>query len=118
MAIMGRPRKEITEKEFEKLCGLHCTKFEIAAWFDISEDTLERRVKEIYGETFAAVFAKKKGNGKVSLRRKQWLLADKNAAMAIFLGKNLLGQRDNLDQNLNHKGEIKLAYNLDKEPEE
>lgn len=115
---MGRPRKEIDKQEFEKLCHLQCTKFEIAAWFDISEDTLETRVKEFYGETFSAVFAKKRGKGKIALRRHQMQMAEKSAAMAIFLGKNYLGQRDNLDQNIEHKGEIKLAYNLDKEPEE
>lgn len=94
MGIMGRPRKEINVKEFEKLCGLHCTKDEIAAFFDMSEETLDERIKEIYGETFSVVFRKKKGQGKISLRRKQWLMADKSAAMAIFLGKNLLGQSD------------------------
>lgn len=31
---------------------------------------------------------------RVSLRRKQLALADKNAPMAIFLGKNILGQKD------------------------
>lgn len=31
---------------------------------------------------------------KMSLRRKQFKFADKNAPMAIFLGKNLLGQKD------------------------
>ena len=30
----------------------------------------------------------------MSLRRIQWKLAEKSPAMAIFLGKNLLGQRD------------------------
>ena len=35
-----------------------------------------------------------KDEGKASLRRIQMQLATKNAAMAIFLGKNLLGQSD------------------------
>ena len=38
------------------------------------------------------------GRGRVSLRRIQYQLAEKgNAPMAIFLGKNLLGQRDRFD---------------------
>lgn len=106
MGIMGRPRKEINVKEFEKLCGLHCTKDEIAAFFDMSEETLEERIKEIYGETFSVVFRKKRGQGKISLRRKQWLMADKSAAMAIFLGKNLLGQSD--------KQEIEMQQTVNK----
>ena len=35
-----------------------------------------------------------KERGKASLRRVQFDLAKRNAAMAIFLGKNLLGQSD------------------------
>lgn len=90
----GRPRKEIDKTEFEKLCGLQCTKEEIAGWFDISEDTLERFCKREYKENFAAVFAKKREIGRISLRRAQFQLAQKSAAMAIFLGKNYLGQTD------------------------
>ena len=36
----GRPRKEIDQEQFEKLCGLQCTEEEICAWFDISDKTL------------------------------------------------------------------------------
>lgn len=94
MKKMGRPRKEIDQVEFEKLCALQCTKDEIAGWFDMTHETLETRIQEIYSESFSTVFAKKKGTGKISLRRKQWKLADTSAAMAIFLGKNHLGQSD------------------------
>lgn len=116
MAIMGRPRKEINQKDFERLCGIQCTKEEIAAWFDMDIQTLEARIKEIYGETFSQVFAKKRGKGKISLRRNQWRLSEKNAAMAIFLGKQFLGQSDKIEQE--HHGEIKLAYNLDNDPDQ
>lgn len=118
MSKMGRPRKEINQKEFEKLCGLQCTKEEIASFFEMNMDTLESRIKEIYGQTFSEVFRQKKGIGKISLRRKQWRIADKSASMAIFLGKNLLGQKDKQEIDQTHNGAITLAYNLDKEPEE
>lgn len=91
---MARPRKEIDQEQFEKLCGIQCTKEEIADWFDCSEDTIERFCKETYGESFTVVFQKKRRVGKISLRRSQWQLAKKSAAMAIFLGKNYLGQSD------------------------
>lgn len=91
----GRPRKEINKTEFEKLCGLQCALDEIADWFDCSEDTIERWCKRTYKENFADVFAKKRGKGKIALRRAQFELAKKSAAMAIFLGKNYLGQTDN-----------------------
>lgn len=35
---------------------------------------------------------------KIKLRRNQFKLSEKSAAMAIFLGKNYLGQRDSLEQ--------------------
>lgn len=103
MSIMGRPRKEIDFKEFEKLCALHATKIEVAAWFDMDEKTLEQRISEHYGETFYVVFNKKKSKGKISLRRSQWIMAEKSPAMAIFLGKNYLGQKDSHDVELNAK---------------
>lgn len=112
---MGRPRKEINQKEFEKLCGLQCTKQEIAAFFEMNMDTLESRIKEIYGQTFSEVFAQKKGIGKISLRRSQWRMADKSAAMAIFLGKNFLNQSDKHEQKLEATAVIKLAYSLEDE---
>ncbi len=96
----GRPRKKIDRKEFEKLCGLQCTVEEIAAWFDCSVDTIERWCEREYGQKFADVFSEKRSYGKISLRRTQWQLAEKNASMAIFLGKNYLGQRDAVDMSV------------------
>lgn len=90
----GRPRIEIDKEQFEKLCGLQCPKDEIADWFNCSEDTIERWCKREYDENFADVFAKKRGRGKIALRRSQWELARKSAAMAIFLGKQYLGQTE------------------------
>jgi AraC-like DNA-binding protein len=92
----GRPRKEIDNKIFENLCGLQCTLEEIAGVFDCSPDTIERWCKREYKETFAEIYKKHSAKGKTSLRRTQFKLAEKSAAMAIFLGKNYLGQKDNI----------------------
>lgn len=94
---MARPRKEIDRKQFEKLCGMQCTKAEICAWFDITDKTLENWCKREYRAGFSEVFSQKRSIGKISLRRYQWQLAEKNASMAIFLGKQYLNQRDNVD---------------------
>ena len=91
---MARPRKDIDQTEFEKLCALQCSCEEIADWFSCSVDTIERWCKRVYHDSFAVVFAQKRGRGKIALRRSQFELAKKSAAMAIFLGKNYLGQRD------------------------
>ena len=104
----GRPKKQIDQKEFEKLCFLQCTKQEFCSWFDTTDKTLERWCKETYGMGFSEVFRIKRENGIISLRRTQFQLAEKSPAMAIFLGKNLLGQTDKLEQTVNdvseHKG--------------
>lgn len=92
----GRPRKEIDNKIFENLCGLQCTLEEIAGVFDCSVDTIERWCKREYGEPFAETYKKHSAKGKTSLRRIQFRLAEKSAAMAIFLGKNYLGQKDSI----------------------
>ena len=109
MAKMGRPRKQIDKTEFEKLCFLQCTEREFCSWFDVSDETLNKWCKENYdGRTFLDVFKEKRENGLISLRRTQFQLAEKSPAMAIFLGKNLLGQPDKMEQTVNdvseHKG--------------
>lgn len=94
MAKMGRKPIEIDQKQFEKLCWLQCTIQEVCGFLDVSDKTLNKWCKNTYGETFSEVFAKKRVGGMISLRRNQFKLAEKNAAMAIFLGKNYLGQKD------------------------
>ena len=101
---MARPRKEIDQKQFENLCGLQCTLEEICGWFDVTDKTLDSWCKRTYNESFSEVFKQKRGNGKISLRRMQWRLAEKNATMAIWLGKQYLDQRDIVEQNITSDG--------------
>ena len=93
---MGRPKKEIDKIEFEKLCGLQCTKEEMCGWFEVTDKTLESWCKRTYKKGFSEIFSEKRGKGKISLRRTQFKLAEKSPAMAIFLGKNYLGQSDKI----------------------
>ena len=97
MARTGRPAKEIDQKQFENLCGLQCTLEEICGWFGVCSDTLETWCKRTYDMNFSEVFKQKRGVGKISLRRSQWRLAEKNANMAIWLGKQYLGQKDQVE---------------------
>ena len=84
---MARPTIEIDQALVEKLASIHCTMEEIASVVGCSVDTLERR--------FAEPIKKAKDKGKSSLRRHQWEAAQKgNITMLIWLGKQLLGQRD------------------------
>lgn len=97
---MGRPRIEIDEDNFKKLCGLQCTLVEIASFFDCSEDTIENWCKRTFKKSFSESYKKYSASGKMSLRRWQFKMAEHNCAMAIFLGKNWLGQSDKIEQTI------------------
>jgi len=97
---MSRPLKEIDQKNFEQLCGLQCTKEEICGFFEITDKTLESWCKRTYKAGFSEVFRQKRGRGKISLRRAQWRLAEKNANMAIWLGKQYLSQKDQPEEQI------------------
>lgn len=94
---MGRPKKEIDKDLFEEYCECQCTEEEIASFFRCSVDTISRFCKTTYKESFAEVYKKLSEGGKTSLRRKQWKLAETSAPMAIWLGKQYLGQRDSTE---------------------
>lgn len=89
--MAGRPKIEIDYITVEKLANIQCTQEEIASFLGISSRTLLR------DEKFKELFAKGRENGKMSLRRIQWKHAEKSATMAIWLGKQYLGQKDNIE---------------------
>ena len=103
--MKGRPRVDFDKKTFEDLAGLGCTQEEIA-WFFRNDsgkpaniDTLSRWCKRTYGMTFQEYIKKVGCMGmKIRIRRNQLKLSEKSAAMAIFLGKNYLGQTDRQEQ--------------------
>ena len=96
----GRPKKQISKRQFEELCKLQCTQKEICDVLDCADKTLEKWCKETYGQSFYEVFTQKREGGKMSLRRTQFKLAQTSASMAIFLGKQWLGQTDKVESNV------------------
>jgi len=96
----GAPRKEIDFNVLQGMCQVWATAEEIASFFDISVDTLSARIKERYGIGFSDYYKKESSAGNISLRRAQFKSAmNGNVSMQIFLGKQKLGQRDNIDLN-------------------
>ncbi len=96
---MARPQINIDRKIFENACELQCTQAEIARLFGCSIDTIERWCKRVYNESFAESYNKLAEGGKMSLRRNQMKLSETNATMAIWLGKQWLGQTDKISIN-------------------
>ena len=95
---MGRPKKPIDWDTVKKLCAIHCTGEEIASVIDVHYDTLNNRCNEEHGVNFSEYYKKASASGKMSLRRKQYEVAMAgNVSMLIWLGKNMLNQRDQVD---------------------
>lgn len=85
---VGRPKTQIDLEQAEKLGMLQCTLEECSAWFKIPVSTLGGHPE------FQEAYKRGKQNGKQSLRRYQWNMAKTNCSMAIWLGKQYLGQTD------------------------
>ena len=95
METRGRPKREIEKELFENMCEIQATEKEMCLVLGLTDKTLTRWCKDTYGKSFKEIYKEKRAKGKISLRRYQFQLAEKNTAMAIFLGKNYLGQKDN-----------------------
>lgn len=98
----GCPKKVLTAEGcqlVENLARIGCTEEEIATILEASVDTLmNKNNKELFREAI------KKGQAecKQSLRRLQFKAAQNgNVTMLIWLGKQLLGQSEKIDTNVN-----------------
>lgn len=88
----GRKPAQIGLIELEKLSSLHCTDQELADWFGVSTKTIENRKKR---REFAEAIQRGRSKGRISVRRAQMkMLESGNGTMGVWLGKQLLGQRD------------------------
>lgn len=105
---MGRPKFKIDYAVVEKLASIMCTQEEIAHFLGCTRDTLIR------DKEFSYIYKKGLDNGKMSLRRAQFKIAQTNATMAIWLGKQYLGQKD-INDNFETKEKVVINNDLPKE---
>ncbi|MBQ8720225.1 MAG: hypothetical protein IJY65_04255 [Clostridia bacterium] len=106
----GRPRKRINDTGVSVIIALArvmCTEEEIAACLGVKTDTLYAEHNE---QIFLEALKKGREHGKMSLRRHQFELSKTNATMAIWLGKQYLGQRDVIVNET--EGESKEEHNI------
>jgi hypothetical protein len=105
MARRGKSAR-IDEGELEKLAMLQCTDEEVAAWFNVSTKTIERRRKT---GRFAEIMERGRAKGRISLRRTQMRLAEQGSgSVAIWLGKQLLGQVDHIDHRVEQSNVLRV----------
>jgi len=90
---IGRDKTIVPPEQVEELAGLGCTNREIAHFFGIEESNVSRH--------FAANLEKGRSRQKIKLRRAMMTNATKhmNAAVQIFLAKNMLSMSDMGAQN-------------------
>jgi hypothetical protein len=95
-----------TLKRLTQLGELQCTPDEVALIFGVAEAAMAKFLAR--SRLARAAFAGGRGHGLEAQRRAQFKLAETNATMAIFLGKNYLGQADRRE--LEQSGAIDLSH--------
>ena len=97
----GRPPFELSDEEFNKLVSMvriQCTQQEICGIYGVTDKTLNEALKRRGEPGFSEFYKKHQDEGRASLRRAQWKAAqDGNPTMLVWLGKQMLGQRDRKD---------------------
>ena len=78
--------------QLEKLCSIQCTDEDLAGIFGVTTRTLENKRKK---PEYAEAMRRGRAKGRLSVRREQFKLLERgNPSIAIWLGKQYLGQRD------------------------
>jgi hypothetical protein len=87
--LIGRHNVVVPPEEVEDLAALGCTNVDIANWFGVTEQAIRYN--------FSDNLTKGRETLKISLRRAMLKNAcvNLNAAVQIFLAKNMLGMSDN-----------------------
>ncbi len=109
----GRKPVQIDLVELEKLSSLLCTDEEIAGWFGVCVRTIEARRKR---PEYELAMQRGRAKGRISVRRAQMrMLEGGNGTMGVWLGKQFLGQRDVLTNQLvgSDGGPIQVACKPD-----
>lgn len=100
----GRPPAQIDWDMVDNFLKAQCDGVGIASYFGISPDTLYRLTKERYNIGFDDYRRQKQSEGCELLRAKQFqsaMAGDKT--MLVWLGKQLLGQKEKVDHTTNNK---------------
>lgn len=111
MARTGRPKKELNWDIIEALCAVDTTLDYIAEvqcrkWGEdankktikAAREVIERRIRQVWGETFTEYKYKRLEDRRINLRRKQYDMAmGGNVVMLIWLGKQMLGQKQDVE---------------------
>lgn len=102
---MPRHKIEFNENEISNYAKLGASNCEIAHMLGCDEGTIRKR--------FSELLQKSRASRKIKLRQLQWALAEKgNLGMAIWLGKQELGQVERVETKNEHTGADGQALEL------
>ena len=106
---IGRPEKEFDWKVLDAILQFKPSKRDCCEIVGVSEDTIERRIREKFDMTFSEYRDLKMARTRYNLAKKQYDVAmSGNTALLIWLGKQWLGQTDK--QDINNNGSITINY--------
>lgn len=114
MALTLEQEKEV--KQLEKMLSIMCTREEIKGVLGRSEKYINMLCIEYYGKEYEEIISLYQGLAKKNLRKIQFDHAEKNPVMAIWLGKQYLGQSDRVETKTEEK--ITFINDLPEDEEE
>ena len=108
--VTGRPRKEINWDILNTALQYGGSLVDLSELLDMSEDTIQRRIKEEYDMGFSEYRNKKMGRVRMKLRQKQYEEAMRgNTTLLIWLGKQWLGQTDKQENKIETEVKIEVT---------
>jgi AraC-like DNA-binding protein len=107
--------KDIPEEQLKAICRLKPTLKDVAAFFQCSEDTIERRCKTYGNCTFAEFREQNMVHTRFDLIRKAMRMAETNPTMMIFCLKNICKWVDKHDVDIAQVKPFEFGYPNKKE---
>lgn len=108
---MSRPRVKVNYDQLDALLQFKVTKAFCADYLGVSEDTIDRRIKEDHGMTFSQYHELKIERTALKLQKKIIEMGlGGNVASLIFALKNLAKWQDKVDVDIDATKSFALAY--------
>lgn len=118
MPKMGRPIKDIDMERLATLMRFKPRLEDCAAFFKVSNDTIERRIRDEHGITYAEFREQNMVHTRFALVQAALRKATNgDNVMLIFCLKNICGWKDQYQSETTNNN-IKLVYNLENKDED
>lgn len=103
---MARPKADVDMDQLAALMRMKPTLADCAAFFKVSQDTIERRIKRATGLSFAEFRDQNMVHTRMQLIRSALERSKKSDTMLIFCLKNLCGWQDKIEPDVPEEKEV------------